>query len=168
LPTFVAHVELRFDAEDLRDGGRRLRELAKAAEAVGFTMKRGRVADAPADDGDADGWTNYGPPTTTWTSLRGSFPDAGAGDSLINCRGIDFPVDPSLPLHRIFNGVWRGVRQRLRQCIGGCPNEARDLTRGRNGRATTIDHFASEEESKAVTSVCTEVVHSDQLVSRDV
>jgi hypothetical protein len=65
LPTFVAHVEFRFDAEDLRDGGRRLRELAKTAEAVGFTMKSGRVEDAPAEDGDADGWASYGPPTTT-------------------------------------------------------------------------------------------------------
>lgn len=62
VPTFIAHVEFRMEAENVEDGGRRLRELARAASAVGFELKRGQVEPAPADEAnDAGGWTGYGP-----------------------------------------------------------------------------------------------------------
>ena len=61
MPTFIAHVEFRMDAERLEDGGKRLRELAHAASAVGFELKRGRIEPAPADEDDREGWTSYGP-----------------------------------------------------------------------------------------------------------
>ena len=62
MPTFIAHVEFRMDAERLEDGGKRLRELAMAASAVGFELKRGQIDPGPADeDKDSGGWTSYGP-----------------------------------------------------------------------------------------------------------
>lgn len=62
VPTFIAHVEFRMEADSFEDGGRRLRELATAASAVGFELKRGQVEPAPADEADdAAGWTGYGP-----------------------------------------------------------------------------------------------------------
>jgi hypothetical protein len=62
LPRFVAHVEFRFEAESVEAGGKRLRELATAADSVGFEMKSGRVEAAPpSTDPDPDGWTGYGP-----------------------------------------------------------------------------------------------------------
>jgi hypothetical protein len=63
LPTFIAHVEFRLDADRLEDGGRRLRELAQAASAVAFELKRGRLDPAPADVDEDQGWTSYGPTT---------------------------------------------------------------------------------------------------------
>jgi hypothetical protein len=62
LPTFVAHVEFRFAAASVEAGGKRLRELATAADNVGFEMIRGRVEPAPpSTDAAAGGWTGYGP-----------------------------------------------------------------------------------------------------------
>jgi hypothetical protein len=62
LPTFVAHVEFRFETESVEAGGKRLRDLATAAESVGFEMKSGRVEAAPpSTDPDRDGGTGYGP-----------------------------------------------------------------------------------------------------------
>jgi hypothetical protein len=56
LPTFVAHVEFHVAAESVEAGGKRLRELATAADSVGFEMIRGRVEPAPpSTDADA-GW----------------------------------------------------------------------------------------------------------------
>jgi hypothetical protein len=52
------------EADRLEDGGRRLRELAEAASAVGFELKRAEVEPASADEADdAEGWTRYGPMT---------------------------------------------------------------------------------------------------------
>jgi hypothetical protein len=62
LPTFVAHVEFRVTAESVDAGGKRLRELANAADSVGFEMKTGRVEAARLSvDADADAWTGYAP-----------------------------------------------------------------------------------------------------------
>jgi hypothetical protein len=62
LPTFVAHVEFRFAAENVEAGGKRLRELATAADSVGFEMESGRVEAAPlSTDAEAGEWTGYGP-----------------------------------------------------------------------------------------------------------
>jgi hypothetical protein len=62
LPTFIAHVDFHFEAERVEDGGKKLRELAKAAERVGFEMKRGRVEPAPPDGpADRQAGTGYGP-----------------------------------------------------------------------------------------------------------
>jgi hypothetical protein len=64
LPTFIARVEFRMEAERLEDGGRRLRELAKAASGVGFELERGRIKPAPvAEDADRGGWNGYAPIT---------------------------------------------------------------------------------------------------------
>ena len=64
LPTFIARVEFRMEADRLEDGGRRLRELAEAASAVGFELRRGQVEPASGDEADdAGGWTGYGPMT---------------------------------------------------------------------------------------------------------
>ena len=50
------------DAKRLEDGGKRLRELAMAARAVGFELKQGQIDPGPADeDKDSGGWTSYGP-----------------------------------------------------------------------------------------------------------
>jgi hypothetical protein len=61
LPTFVAHVEFHFEADRIEDGGKQLRDLAKAADRFGFDLKRGHIEPAPPDiDDDEDGWTGYG------------------------------------------------------------------------------------------------------------
>jgi hypothetical protein len=59
MPTFIAHVEFRIQAERLEDAGRRMRELAKAASRVGFELERGRIEPAPAEDDDRGGGTSY-------------------------------------------------------------------------------------------------------------
>ena len=62
MPTLTAHVEFRFAAESAEAGGKRLRELANAADSVGFEMKTGHVEAPPLSaDADAGGWTGYGP-----------------------------------------------------------------------------------------------------------
>ena len=40
MPTFIARVEFRMEADRLEDGDRRLRELAEAASAPGFELRR--------------------------------------------------------------------------------------------------------------------------------
>lgn len=63
LPTFIARVEFEVAADDIKDGGERLRVLASVALPVGFTMIRGRVESGV--DGPAElGVTNYGPSTS--------------------------------------------------------------------------------------------------------
>jgi hypothetical protein len=42
LATFIARVEFRMEADRLEAGDRRLRELAEAASAPGFELKRGQ------------------------------------------------------------------------------------------------------------------------------
>jgi hypothetical protein len=62
VPIFTAHVELQFEGDDLAAGGKRLRELAQAARAVGFELKAGRVEPAISPGGSAtEGWTRYTP-----------------------------------------------------------------------------------------------------------
>ena len=64
MPTFIARVEFRMEADRLEDSGRRLRELAEAASAVGFELKRGQVEPVSGDEADeAGGSTGYGPRT---------------------------------------------------------------------------------------------------------
>jgi hypothetical protein len=61
VPAFVAHVEFRFEAETLEDGGKRLRDLAKASPA-GFELIRARIEPVPAGaETDEDSETRYGP-----------------------------------------------------------------------------------------------------------
>lgn len=43
---FIAHIEFEFEADALRDGGRRLRDLSAVAEPAGFRMIRGEVRPA--------------------------------------------------------------------------------------------------------------------------
>jgi hypothetical protein len=62
LQRFLAHVEFYFEAQKVEDAGRRLRDLAKAAERVGFDVTRGHVEEAPPDiEADERGCTGYGP-----------------------------------------------------------------------------------------------------------
>lgn len=70
MPTFVAQVEFRFAANSVEAAGKGLRELAKAADSVGFEMKTGRVEGAPLSTG-ADTWTGYGPDEREETSFIG-------------------------------------------------------------------------------------------------
>lgn len=61
VPAYVAHVEFRFEAETLEEGGRRLRDLAKASPA-GFELVRGRIEPVPpGTEIDEGGETGYGP-----------------------------------------------------------------------------------------------------------
>lgn len=65
LPAFIAHAEFRFEAESVEAAGRRVTDLAKAADTVGFEMKSGHVEPAPPGaDPDVSGWTGYGPRET--------------------------------------------------------------------------------------------------------
>jgi hypothetical protein len=60
---FIARVEFEFDADAVKDGGRRLRKLMAVAEPAGFRLIRGEVHPAPETPESADrpGWTGYGP-----------------------------------------------------------------------------------------------------------
>ena len=61
MPAFVAHVEFRFEADSLEDGGKRLRDLAKASPA-GFELIRGRIESLPPGaETDERNVTGYGP-----------------------------------------------------------------------------------------------------------
>ena len=60
MPLFRARVEFTFEEDELRRAGRRLRELAEAAESVGFQLESGEVEEA-ANDQDEPEWTFYGP-----------------------------------------------------------------------------------------------------------
>jgi len=61
LPAFVAHVEFHFDADDLVAANERLQELVQPADMIGFSFKRSRVEEAPAEGDEASEWTSYGP-----------------------------------------------------------------------------------------------------------
>ena len=64
MPTFIAHVDFHFEAERVEDGGKKLRELAKAAETVGFDFTGGHIEPAAAGIDTREGdWTGYGPKT---------------------------------------------------------------------------------------------------------
>ncbi len=52
---------LTFEAPTIADGGRRLRELASAAESVGFALERARVDDAPVQREEPGRRTPYAP-----------------------------------------------------------------------------------------------------------
>ena len=82
MPTFIAHVEFRMKADSFEDGGRRLRELATAASAVGFELERGQVdllpltrpmtlADGPATSDELNDRRR----------AQASFPNTGPGAS---------------------------------------------------------------------------------------
>ncbi len=58
MASFVAHVELEFEADSLKAGGQRLHELTQVARSAGFDLKRGRVEPAPAQKPSA-GWSRY-------------------------------------------------------------------------------------------------------------
>ncbi|MDP9418815.1 MAG: hypothetical protein M3P53_01445 [Actinomycetota bacterium] len=62
MPRYIAHLTFEFDAPSIEDGGRRIRELAPAAEAVDFELEGvGKVEEAPRPEDDPSGWTGYGP-----------------------------------------------------------------------------------------------------------
>ena len=58
---FIARIE--FEADGLKDGGRRLRDLRAVAEPAGFRMIRSEVppVSESQDSPDRPGWTGYGP-----------------------------------------------------------------------------------------------------------
>jgi hypothetical protein len=60
VPEYVAHVEVRFEAESIGACGRRLKELADTARAAGFFVSQGRV-EASSEPSGSDGWTRYMP-----------------------------------------------------------------------------------------------------------
>jgi hypothetical protein len=65
LPAFIAHTEFRFEAESVEAAGKRVTDLARAANTVGFEVKSVRVEPAPPTaDPDVGGWTGYGPTET--------------------------------------------------------------------------------------------------------
>ena len=61
MPRFRAEVVLYFEAQDLRAVPRRLRELAAAAEAVGFDFHTAKAEEGSEPDTDGEGWTGYAP-----------------------------------------------------------------------------------------------------------
>lgn len=61
MPEYVAHVEVRFEAESIGACGRRLKELADTARAAGFLVSQGRVEAASSEPSESDGWTRYMP-----------------------------------------------------------------------------------------------------------
>ena len=60
---FIARIEFEFEADALKDGGRRLRDLSAVAEPAGFRMIRGEVHPLAESQGNPDrpGRTGYGP-----------------------------------------------------------------------------------------------------------
>jgi hypothetical protein len=62
--TFIAHVEVRFDADTVKAGGGRLNELTNVARSAGFYVTSARIEPAPPDDGHhGSGWVQYAPPS---------------------------------------------------------------------------------------------------------
>ena len=58
MPSFIAHLEFRFSADDIESAGRRLRELANVADSIGFEMGRGRVEPGPGTGySETDDWS---------------------------------------------------------------------------------------------------------------
>lgn len=62
---FIARIEFEFEADALKDGGRRLRDLRAVAEPAGFRMIRSEVHSVAEsqESPDRPGWTGYGPKT---------------------------------------------------------------------------------------------------------
>jgi hypothetical protein len=60
VPHFRADVEFHFSSDNLEATSADIRRLLKAAEDVGFDLKRVRVAPAPPDEDEGD-WMSYGP-----------------------------------------------------------------------------------------------------------
>ncbi len=53
MPRYIAHLTFVFDAPSIEDGGRRIRELATAAQAVGFELEGvGTVDESPPPEDD--------------------------------------------------------------------------------------------------------------------
>jgi hypothetical protein len=61
MPRFRAEVVLYLEAEDMSAVPGRLRELAAAAEAVGFTVHGAKIEEGSEPDPGDDGWTGYAP-----------------------------------------------------------------------------------------------------------
>jgi hypothetical protein len=61
VPQYVAHVEVRFEAENIGACGRHLKELADTARDVGFFVSQARVEPASLEPSEADGWVRYTP-----------------------------------------------------------------------------------------------------------
>lgn len=61
----MLQTEFEFEAESVEAAGRRVTDLARGADTVGFEMKSGRVESAPPTaDPDVGGWMGYGPTET--------------------------------------------------------------------------------------------------------
>ena len=60
MPRFLATVEFGLDLDDVRDGGRRLRELAEAAAEVGFALRGGELREDDSHQSEG-GWKAYAP-----------------------------------------------------------------------------------------------------------
>jgi hypothetical protein len=60
MPRFHAFATLSFEADSVRDGAQRMRDLAEAVESAGFQLVRGTVEAANDSDEDERG-TGYGP-----------------------------------------------------------------------------------------------------------
>lgn len=61
LPAFVAHVELRFEAESLQACAGRLNALTGLLRAEGVELRQARAEPAPPEPSEADGWVRYTP-----------------------------------------------------------------------------------------------------------
>jgi hypothetical protein len=60
MPRFLATVVFSVELEDVRDGGRRLRQLAEAANEVGFELRGAEMREDDAPEPSA-GWKAYAP-----------------------------------------------------------------------------------------------------------
>ena len=61
MQAFVAHVELRFEAESLEACGGRLNALAQVLRAEGVELAGGRVEPAQPEPSKSEGWLRYTP-----------------------------------------------------------------------------------------------------------
>jgi len=62
LPTFLAHVALRFEAESLSACGARLNALTELLRSEGVDLDGARVEPAPPQGpSETDGWARYTP-----------------------------------------------------------------------------------------------------------
>jgi hypothetical protein len=61
VPQYVAHVEVRFEADNIGACGRRLKELADRAREGGFFVSQARAEPASLDPSEVDGWVRYTP-----------------------------------------------------------------------------------------------------------
>ena len=59
--SFTAEVQFRFVAGSLERAASSLRDLADAARAAGFELRKARVEPASEEFDERPGWTRYGP-----------------------------------------------------------------------------------------------------------